>query len=96
MSPRLDPEESRALQEALAGIEDPVYLFGSRTDEGRRGGDIDLLVLSSADPYQLSKRIKRRFFQNCEEEIDVIVLDPDHLDEVQRAFLDSIDKVRLQ
>ncbi|RME35690.1 MAG: hypothetical protein D6786_01215 [Gammaproteobacteria bacterium] len=93
---RLDSEEQRALHAALAGIDDPVYLFGSRTDEGRRGGDIDILVLSKADPYQLSKRIKRRFFENCEEKIDVVVMDPERLDEAQRAFLESIDKVRLQ
>jgi predicted nucleotidyltransferase len=45
---RLSQSERQAILGAI-GSQDPqadVYLFGSRVDDGARGGDIDLLVLS--------------------------------------------------
>ena len=45
---RLDEAERQAILGAI-GTQDPqadVFLFGSRVDDARRGGDIDLLVLS--------------------------------------------------
>lgn len=42
---RLSKAEIRALREALAGLPvERVFLFGSRTDDARRGGDIDILL----------------------------------------------------
>ncbi|MGI9178034.1 MAG: hypothetical protein ACR2IT_09285, partial [Pirellulales bacterium] len=46
---RLDDEETLALAAALDGVEaHSIELFGSRTDPASRGGDIDILVLSTA------------------------------------------------
>jgi predicted nucleotidyltransferase len=45
---RLDPEQISAIKTAIADIlgkAAEVYLFGSRTDTSRRGGDIDLLIV---------------------------------------------------
>ncbi len=45
---RLDPEQISAIKTAIAdilGTTAEIYLFGSRTDASRRGGDIDLLIV---------------------------------------------------
>ena len=44
---RLSDEQRNAIRDAVRIRFEPdatVYLFGSRTDDSRRGGDIDLLV----------------------------------------------------
>ena len=70
---RLDAEQTSALEYALDLITDEVYLFGSRLDPSRKGGDIDLLVFSKQDSFQLSQQITLHFFEKCEEKIDVVV-----------------------
>ena len=93
---RLDAEQTSALEYALDLITDEVYLFGSRLDPSRKGGDIDLLVFSKQDSFQLSQQITLRFFEKCEEKIDVVVMDPSRLTKEQQAFLNLIEKQRLK
>mgnify|MGYP001204387040 FL=1 len=93
---RLDAEQTSALEYALNLVTDEVYLFGSRLDPSRKGGDIDLLVFSKQDSFQLSQQITLRFFEKCEEKIDVVVMDPSRLTEEQQAFLNLIEKQRLK
>ena len=71
---RLDEQEKRALKHSLKGIKGEVYLFGSRLDDKRKGGDIDLLVFAQGSPYRISQDISVNFFKECEEKIDVIVM----------------------
>lgn len=95
-SARLDAEEAAALSEALRGIPGEVWLFGSRADPARRGGDIDLLVLTDQPAFDVSRAVATRFFSRCEERIDVIVMDPARLTPEQSDFLARIGrKVRL-
>jgi len=93
---RLDQEQKAGLRAAIEGVEGELFLFGSRVDDTARGGDIDLLILTDEDPYSLSKRVKRRFTERCDERIDVVVMDPDHLTREQDAFLRVIERERLQ
>ena len=93
---RLDTEEIDALAYALDGLApDRVALFGSRVESDRRGGDVDLLILSDAPAYELSKRVATRFFSRCEEKIDVVVLPAHGATAEQQAFLDSIKSIDL-
>jgi len=91
---RLDNTQKKALDHALMGVEGEVYLFGSRIDENKKGGDVDILVFSQNDPYNLSKIIKQKYFTLCEEKLDVVIMDPDNLNKEQQAFLKVIDKER--
>ncbi len=93
---RLDDQEKTALDYALDDINEEVYLFGSRADIIKKGGDIDILVFTKADPLETSQKIGLRFFEKCEEKIDVIVMDPDNLTEEQQAFLNMITKIRVK
>jgi predicted nucleotidyltransferase len=92
---RLDSCERRALSIALKGVTSGAYLFGSRLDDARRGGDIDILILSDADPFELSRRIAVDFFMECEEKIDVVVLPTRDRTPEQEAFLRTIACERL-
>ena len=86
---RLSKIEKEALKYAFDGIKGDFYLFGSRTDNSKKGGDIDILVYTKLPAYQTSKKITVRFFSKCEAKIDVIVLDPENLDELQKAFINE-------
>ncbi len=72
---RLDECEKEALKKALENFKGKAYIFGSRTDLGKRGGDIDLLLLpdEEVNPLDLEVEIQTKFFMECEEDIDVLV-----------------------
>ena len=94
---RLDAREQTALQSALAGVEaEAVYLFGSRADDQRAGGDIDLLVFSSDNAFELSRKIASRFFMECEEKVDVVVMNPAALSSEQQVFLNLLRQGKME
>ncbi|MEW5803102.1 MAG: nucleotidyltransferase domain-containing protein [bacterium] len=73
---RLDECERRALKQCLSDFNGEVYLFGSRLDDTKKGGDIDILLfprISVAHPLKLSLRIQTKFFSLCEQQLDVVV-----------------------
>lgn len=95
---RLDTIQKKALKNALQNLnnEDEVYLFGSRVDDNKRGGDIDLLIFSQQPDFELSRKITRDFFKVCEEKIDVLVVNPMSISSEQAIFIKSINKISLQ
>ncbi|MGH6634873.1 MAG: nucleotidyltransferase domain-containing protein [Gammaproteobacteria bacterium] len=93
---RLDALERRALLQAISGIPaEGVYLFGSRVDDSRKGGDVDVLIFSGAPAFELSRQVAVRFFIECEERIDVVVMNPRALTKEQRAFLATVQLERI-
>lgn len=74
---RLDKNEIRALKFALEDFDGDVYLFGSRLDGIKAGGDIDLLLLPKikTNQFKLSLKIQTKFFSLCEQKIDVVIYD---------------------
>jgi predicted nucleotidyltransferase len=88
---RLLKSEKDALNHALSGVEGEIFLYGSRTDPGKKGGDIDILIFSeTAAPYKLAQDVTVRFRMECDERIDVTVFDPKNISETQKPFLSSI------
>jgi uncharacterized protein len=79
---RLKPEEISTITTAVHE-HDPqarVYLFGSRTDDSARGGDIDILVLSDHLTFKDKLKIKARIFESMEEQKLDILISPDTSD----------------
>ena len=78
---RLTPEQIAMLKEAASeyfGADASVLLFGSRVDDSKRGGDIDLLVCPGPDARDqiFSRRIRlltRLERMLGERKIDVVI-----------------------
>jgi len=76
---RLNTKELQALR-AIMGELDPagrLYLYGSRVDDTRRGGDIDL-YLQASRPIDLKTRLRTqyRLQQACDTRVDLLVKNP--------------------
>lgn len=76
---RLEPEEVRAIKAAARhafGRDATVRLFGSRADDERKGGDIDLHVevAPDVDAWGAKCRFEDNLFARIEEQrVDVVV-----------------------
>ena len=93
---RLDTQEKKALQHALCDIDGDAFIFGSRTDEQARGGDVDLLVLTDLDAFHVSRRVAVRFNMECEEKIDVVAMPRHDRSKEQEAFLRTLNLERIK
>jgi len=75
---RLSNEEILVLKNTLAELspEAKLYLFGSRTDDNKQGGDIDLLVVSDQLRTKDMSRLRVEFFKKFgEQKIDILLDD---------------------
>jgi uncharacterized protein len=76
---RLEPDEVRAIKAAAReafGEDAVVRLFGSRADDSRKGGDIDLHVevAPEIDEWRARSRFEESLFARIEEQrVDVVV-----------------------
>lgn len=76
---RLEPGEVKAIKAAATHAFGPnavVRLFGSRADDSRRGGDIDLHVelADEVDEFRARSRFEENLFARIEEQrVDVVV-----------------------
>ncbi|GHU72157.1 hypothetical protein FACS189450_09440 [Spirochaetia bacterium] len=73
---RINEVEKRAVTEAVQ-IADPgarVWLFGSRIDDTKRGGDIDIAVLSRNIGVSERMKIRRSIVDILgEQKIDIVI-----------------------
>ena len=72
---RLSPLEKKALKTALEGFEGEVFLFGSRLDPDKRGGDIDILLKPNKKTglYKLKTQVASKFERALEQSLDVVI-----------------------
>ena len=71
---RLAPEDQLAIRNTIhqADTDAMIYLFGSRTDDAAKGGDIDLLVLSKKINLMAKLEILAKLHQQIgERKIDI-------------------------
>lgn len=81
---RLNPEQISGIRESVCevfGQDTEVWLFGSRTDDRKRGGDIDLLIvpplLSSEDRLLRKLRLLKKLEQRLgERKLDIVIEKP--------------------
>jgi len=73
---RISQNEKKVIVDSIL-TSDPlakIYLFGSRADDMKKGGDIDILIFSEKIDLSEKIKIKTRIFQKMEEQkIDLLV-----------------------
>ena len=91
---RLSSPEIDRIKQCIAGF-DPdarVFLFGSRVDDTKKGGDIDLLILSKIMDYHSKLELKGRLLDHFDEQKMDIVIEP----EVSKPFVRLIYKKAIE
>ncbi len=81
---RLTAHEVQAIREEVrrADPEAEVYLFGSRTDDSARGGDIDLLAVSDTLGFREVLRLRVAILDRIGwQQLDLVVRRRDQLNE---------------
>lgn len=77
---RLKEFEQKAIVSCIKELDEHacVYLFGSRVDDAKRGGDIDLLIISQALSRDDKRRIRSKLFEALgEQKIDIVIASDD-------------------
>ena len=79
---RLTNEERETLKTAVQTLDEnaQVFLFGSRVDNNKKGGDIDVLIFSTCLTKPLLRKVKRQFCDRFGEQKIDLVLDSGKLE----------------
>jgi len=74
---RLSKNEVETLKQTLRSLspEAKIYLFGSRVDDTKKGGDVDLLVVSNVLTQKDLRKIRIEFMKRFGEQKMDILLD---------------------
>jgi len=80
---RLSQKEIETLKDSVKSIssEAEVYLFGSRVDDIKKGGDIDILIVSNKINKKDLRKVRLEFFKKFGEQKLDIVLDNTQTDD---------------
>ncbi len=92
---RLSTNEVETLKKSLLNISEgaKMYLFGSCIDDSKRGGDIDILILSDKLTKRDLRKIRIDFFEKFREQKLDIVLDKTN---AQKTFTKHILKQAIE
>jgi predicted nucleotidyltransferase len=88
---RITPKEKEAILNSILTVdpEAKVWLFGSRADDSKKGGDIDLLIESKAIGFKEKQRIRLKIEEQIgEQKIDLTVVQD--LQQNSDPFISSI------
>jgi len=73
---RLKEEEINVIKQIILEFDAnaKIYLFGSRADNAKKGGDIDLLIFSTIIDNETKRMIKLKLYDKLgEQKIDILV-----------------------
>ena len=73
---RLSSEEVNLLKSKVEELDAQaeLYLFGSRVDDSKRGGDIDLLIVSAIMDKTSKRELRLAFYERFgEQKIDILL-----------------------
>ena len=73
---RLKNPEAQIIHDTVLTFdpEAKVFLFGSRTDDAKKGGDIDLLIISNTIDAAMKREIKLKLCDQLgEQKIDIVL-----------------------
>jgi predicted nucleotidyltransferase len=89
---RLREEEVYTLKECAKALASDarLYLFGSRTDDRARGGDIDLLIVSNDFDRKKVRSLRLEFFKRFgEQKLDIVVDDGSFSNPFHRIIIEK-------
>jgi len=93
---RLSEKEVSVIKSTIKNIFGDVqlYLFGSRVDDGKKGGDIDLFVVAKDNSNLFEKKIKAlaKLKRSLHKPVD-IVLHQDFNREIEQQALKGIELI---
>ena len=96
---RLKPYQIKALQNVFIGLPGEVYLYGSKLDQYRKGGDIDIVwITNNKDYLNLNTKLKltRDYQKINDERIDILILPPEEeMSQQEKIFYSCIIKQKL-
>ena len=71
---RLTNEEINMIKNSIYSFlnEAKIYLFGSRLDDTKKGGDIDLFIISKDIDYERKIKIKAKLKQLLKKPVDIV------------------------
>ena len=90
---RLEPEEIRAIKETIKSFDEnaKIWLYGSRTDDNKRGGDIDLLIFSEKLGFREKLKIRVQLYKKIgEQKIDILIAKDDKKPFIRIALEDAV------
>lgn len=73
---RLSEREKEALREVFKDFEGEIYIFGSRLDDTKKGGDIDILLKPTKTlSFEDIIKFQAKYFSIMDSDIDIVIYD---------------------